>query len=103
MRNKKIVKLLSLVIAVVISIGSVSIGVNASSGDVDFDDMEDFVGAEMEFTAKDANIFKRVIAGELEFSKDSELFKYFDVNSDKILNAKDANVIKRIIAGSTII
>jgi len=53
-----------------------------------------------EVNAKDSNLFKRVIAGATEISKDSPEFEAVDLNGDGELNAKDSNLLKRIIAGA---
>ncbi|MBQ3528759.1 MAG: leucine-rich repeat protein [Clostridia bacterium] len=53
-----------------------------------------------EINAKDSNLFKRVLAGDLAVEADSPEFLAVDLNSDGILNAKDANLLKQILAGA---
>jgi len=52
-----------------------------------------------EINAKDSNLFKRAVAGELRIPADSPEFAIADLSGDGELNAKDANLIKQIIAG----
>ena len=58
------------------------------------------VTGDNEVNAKDANIVKRIISGEITAEAGSDIFFASDLNGDGDINAKDANIMKRIIAGS---
>lgn len=106
MKAEKTVRLMSVLLAVAAIMSILCTSAFAADSDPGiFDDVEDFVGTEpeIEYSAKDANTLKRVIAGELELSAGTEAFNLYDINGDGVLNAKDVNMIKRVIAGEIVL
>ncbi|MBR4071090.1 MAG: leucine-rich repeat protein, partial [Clostridia bacterium] len=57
------------------------------------------ISGDGQVNAKDSNVFKRVLAGELSIKADSTEFAAIDLNSDGELNAKDANILAQFLAG----
>ena len=57
------------------------------------------VNGDGDVNAKDANIMKRIIAGEVNAIPGSDMFIVSDLNDDNDINAKDANILKRMISG----
>jgi len=49
--------------------------------------------------AKDSNLLKRVISGQIEFEKGTDEFIAADVDFDASISAKDSNILTRVLSG----
>ena len=56
------------------------------------------VNLDGEINAKDSNLLKRYVSGEMTLD-DPELFVIADLNHDGEINAKDSNILKRYLSG----
>lgn len=59
-------------------------------GDINFDG---------DISAKDSNVLKRILSGEIIARAGTALFAVSDINEDTEVNAKDSNVLKRVLSG----